>query len=76
MSEIDRFTYSLIHQSKLIFIIDMLQLSYPLLLVIASKLNRWESELVQLDVIVDLIIKVLAHVGFHYHGEMVTIPLI
>lgn len=44
-------------------------------IIVPVELNRWESELRLLHVVIDLFVEVVAHVGLENHREMVSVPL-
>ena len=75
MRVVDRATAALLDLFQLVFVENVVQVRLLNRQVITSKLNRWESELRLLHVVVDLLVEILAHVRLKNHWKMISIPL-
>ena len=75
MRVVDRAAAALLDLFQLVLVENVVQVRLLNRQVIASELNRWESELRLLHVVVNLLVEVLTHVRLKDHWKMVSIPL-
>lgn len=73
--EVDRLTIALDHFLVLVVVVDVREFALDLAVGKASPFYSWESHLILLHVVVDVLVEVLAHVCLHDYREVVSIPL-
>ena len=75
MRVVDRTAAALLYLFQLVLVENVVQVRLLNRQVITSELNRWESELRLLHVVVNLLVEILAHVRLKDHWKMISIPL-
>ena len=75
MGEVDGSADVLLDLLDLLLIEDVVQTVYLGGRVVAIKLDSWESKFILLHVVVDLLIKVLAHVCLKDDREVIAVPV-
>ena len=75
VGEVDRFSDLFFDSLNLFLVKYVAQIRYFGRRIVARELNRWESKFSLLHVVVDLLVKVLAHVCLKDDRKVITEPL-
>ena len=75
MVEVDRFAACLFYRIDLVLVKDVIQFILLCGRLITIELDRWESELTLLHIVVNLFVEILTHVGLENDWEVVPVPL-
>jgi hypothetical protein len=75
VGEVDRPASNILNLFDLVFVENVVQGGRLGGRFISVELDRWESELWLLHVVVNLLVEVLAHVGLKNHWEVVSVPV-